>query len=101
VVECLVGPADKRPQFTLHLRTLNFAFFQIMFLRTMLFGSLKNFLFCVTRHRARAVESYLTAFQFVHVRETATLLQRLSYKSSEIILYERFRRLVCEFQKVY
>jgi len=67
----------------------------------MLFGSLKNLFLCVTRHRVRAIESYLTAFQFVHLRETGTLLQRLSYKGSEIILYERFRRLVCQLLKVY
>lgn len=91
--ESLVGLADKRPQLALHLRTLKFAFFQIMYLCPMLFGSLKNLFLCITCHGMRAIKSYLTAFQFIHFRYTETLLWALSYKSNEIILCETFRRL--------
>jgi hypothetical protein len=66
--ESLVGLADKRPQLALHLRTLNFAFFQIMFLRTMLFRSLKNLFFCVACRCPRAVKPNFPAFEFIHVR---------------------------------
>jgi hypothetical protein len=62
----------------------------------MLFGSLKDLLLCIACHSVRAVKSYLTAFQFIHVKDINTLSQRLSYKSNEIILYERFRDLDCQ-----
>jgi hypothetical protein len=73
-LESLVGLAYKRPQLTLHFRTLNFTFFQIMLLCAMFFGSFKNLLFCVTCHRVRAIKSYFPAFQFVHIRVIGKLL---------------------------
>src|SRR5215203_3970362 len=67
-----------------------------MYLRTMLFCSLKNLFLCVACRCPRAVKPNFPAFEFKHVRDIRRLLQRLSFKSNEIILYERFRQLGCQ-----
>src|SRR5215211_7822382 len=67
-----------------------------MYLRTMLFCSLKNLFLCVACRCPRAVKPNFPAFEFIHIRDIRTSLQRLSFKSNEIILYERFRQLGCQ-----
>src|SRR5215204_1013596 len=66
-----------------------------MYLRTMLFCSLKNLFLLVSFLCPRAVKPNFPAFEFIHIRDIRTSLQRLSFKSNEIILYERFRQLGC------
>jgi hypothetical protein len=67
-----------------------------MYLRTMLFCSLKNLFLWVACRCPRAVKPNFPAFEFIHIRDIRTSLQRLSFKSNEIILYERFRQLGCQ-----
>jgi hypothetical protein len=62
----------------------------------MLFCSLKNLFLCVACRCPRAVKPNFPAFEFIHIRDIRRSLQRLSYKSNEIILYERFRQLGCQ-----
>src|ERR671918_683628 len=67
-----------------------------MYLYTMLFCSLKNLFLCVACRCPRAVKPNFPAFEFIHIRDIRRSLQRLSFKSNEIILYERFRQLGCQ-----
>jgi hypothetical protein len=67
-----------------------------MYLRTMLFCSLKNLFLWIACRCPRAVKPNFPAFEFIHVRDIRRLLQRLSFKSNEIILYERFRQWGCQ-----
>jgi hypothetical protein len=72
-----------------------------MFPHSMLFRSLKNLFLCVTCHGVRAIKSYLTAFQFVHLSDTCRFLQGSSYKSSEIIFCQRFRQSSYQLMRLH
>jgi hypothetical protein len=76
---------------------LNFAFFQIMFLRTMLFRSLKNLFFCIACRCPRAVKPNFPAFEFIHVRFIETCCREYHITVVKLSYMKHFDGLVVNY----